>query len=182
MRNLPTARFVTDANANCMLAVRTKKRICRACHSINLTMQDIFEDHDVPERNSIVTASAQLVAFFQQLHLNSKLSKLLRLSTSTSWKSIYSMLESVSEVFVEIEHLPTRNEIHVLDDIKFGTLKALVTFLSLFEECSKNFSSHSRPTINDFIRRHVVEITISHPSPSPSGSYESSSRNTHRDV
>lgn len=90
-----------------------------------------------------------VVTFFKQSSLNSKLTSTLKQEVATRWNSELIMLESYLKAASEVQNLLLQNgKINKLSNIDNESVKELVDFLRPFEECTKVFSQDSQPTLH----------------------------------
>lgn len=142
--------IVTDNGANMVAAFKNYRRLSCACHNLNLVMEDVLEKRKIEELEVLFDASKRLVSFFKHSELNSKLTKSLKQHVKTRWNSLYIMLKSVFDMYLEIQQLLIeRNELHKIAAIDYSLLERLLEFLGPFKDCSEKLSSDIIPTIHE---------------------------------
>lgn len=147
--------IVTDNGANIVSAFRSYKRLSCACHNLNLIVHDIIKCFP-GEVLGTVESIKKLVKYFKQSGLNSKLSKSLKQDVATRWNSLFIMLNSVDEMYDEIQHiLCEAKQLNRLVDIDVAILKMLLKFLNLFKDCSEHLSAENNCTINEVLLWHI---------------------------
>lgn len=106
--------FVTDRGANMLAALKNSNHISCCDHIINTILSHVFDAKNldnIPEVRAILTASKDLVRYFKKSGAMHLLTKSLKQEVPTRWNSMYYLLQSVQEVYTEIEHiLDTKSE------------------------------------------------------------------------
>lgn len=97
---------------------------------------------------SLINQCRSLVMHFKENKLQSSLPKSLQMCSSTSWKSVLSMLESINSQWEHVvDILVDRNELEMFY-FDHELLSLVVDFLEIFRDGYNELSSLNNPTLN----------------------------------
>lgn len=169
-------------------AVFPNREPCQ-CHNINLFVEWTFSDkkiiepqikqrkqksnpyhpkrlfnlsRDCPRIAATIKSVRDLVTYFKQTHLNTKLTKTLKQEISTRFNSLLFVLSSYKDSAEEVKTiLIGTGRLEMVLQISDSLVEKLIDFLEPFDETSKILSAEKYPTINLIaLYFHILKLHI----------------------
>ncbi|GFT08059.1 transposable element Hobo transposase [Nephila pilipes] len=163
--------LVIDYSYNMVNAFNNNEQFIQCiCYALNCAVQTVINtlsttnEKDTDEGNqeddgmedphafacfvSLISQCRSLVLHFKENKLQSSLPKSLQMCSSTSWKSVLAMLESINSQWEHVvDILVDRNELELFY-FDQELLSLIVDFLEIFRDGYNELSSLSNPTLN----------------------------------
>lgn len=181
---LEKSTVVTDGEAS-IKNVFQNREPCH-CHKINLFCEWTFSDkkpidpekikkraengkpyhqkrlfnlpRDCPQIDSTIKGVKELVTYFKQSHMNSKLSTTLKQEVPTRFNSLLFVLSSYKNTADEVKALLIdTGRLEMILDVSDSIVASLVEFLNPFNESSEILSGDKYPTIN-LVALHYYQL------------------------
>ena len=101
--------FVTDRGSNMLAAFQNDLHLSCCDHMLNTVLTHVFDskhlEESVPDVRALINGAKELVRHFKKAGDMTLLTKSLKQEVCTRWNSVYTLLQSVDESYVEVEHI-----------------------------------------------------------------------------
>ena len=145
-------------------AFRTLNGIGCSTHCINLVVNAMVANKQVPDAYRLFSSAKAIVTHVKKSNLQSRLPTRLVQSVVTRWNSSHKMLGSIAKVWVQLSQvLIDRDEAHYLTGLSLATIQAVVEFLKLFLDATNVLESDSHPNLHLVmfwyfrLERHLID-------------------------
>lgn len=169
--------FVMDSSSN--ISAAFPNRLACACHGLNLAISNALSDQlpiefrqkkeelyvqdtghmedplaeawreEIQGVTKLVGDIKSLVGYMKHSGRNKLLTASLKQYVPGRWNSLLTMLESVQNVYAELEELLWDTEKQeMMQGLDKGLMEELITFLQPFRECCENLSGERKPTLH----------------------------------
>jgi len=142
--------FVSDSDPKLVAALREDfdRQSC-AVHDLSLAVKAALKAVETNSVGLMIEDCKVLVRHVKKTGMNRKLSKTLKQDVSTRFNSVYTMLQSIDDVFDEVTSALTESDnITYLANIKRKTLKSVCKELKRFDEATLKLAVEKEETLH----------------------------------